>query len=300
MSEELVYFFYDLGQYLINGIAQGSIYALVALGYTMVYGIIRLINFAHGEFYMVGAFIGFYSISILSMPLWLALLMAMAGAGLLAVVVEKLVYKPIRHAGRIAALITALGVSLFLQNFGQITIGAEPKAFPKPYEDNTYFLGELMITKTQIIIFCITIILMFALRWLVKSTKVGKAMRATSFNKDAAMLMGINTERIISLTFFIGACLAGAAGVMVGMYYNTIEPMMGLIPGLKAFVAAVLGGIGIIPGAALGGFVLGIAENLVTGFWESTYRDAIAFGILILILLIKPSGLLGKNTREKV
>jgi branched-chain amino acid transport system permease protein len=299
MNENTIFFLYDLGQYLVNGIAQGSIYALIALGYTMVYGIIKLINFAHGEFYMIGAFFGFYLISA-GLPLYLALPLSMLGSGLAAVIVEKLVYKPIRHAGRIPALITALGVSLFFQYFGQLTIGADPKAFPPVMEEKSYAFGEIYITNTQIMIMSVTLFLMIFLWWLVKHTKTGKAMRATSFNKDAAELMGINTDKIISLTFFVGASLAGAAGVLVAMYYNSVEPMMGMIPGLKAFVAAVLGGIGIIPGAVIGGLVLGVAENLVVGYWESTYRDAIAFAILIFILLIKPTGLLGKNVREKV
>lgn len=299
MDEKLAFFFWDLGQYLLNGLAQGSIYALIALGYTMVYGIIRLINFAHGEFYMLGAFLGYFLIKS-GTPFLVALPIAMVGSGLFAVLVERIVYRPIRHAGRIPALITALGVSLFLQYFGQNTVGADPKPFPSAIANETYFFGELMVTKIQLIIMGTALFLMLFLRWLVMSTKIGKAMRATSYNHQAAELMGIDTNSIISMTFFIGASLAGAAGVLVGMYYNTVEPMMGLIPGLKAFVAAVLGGIGIIPGAALGGLVLGVAENLVVGFWTSTYRDAVAFAILILILLVKPSGLLGKNTREKV
>ncbi len=299
MNEDMLYFFSDLSQYLINGLAQGSIYALIALGYTMVYGIIKLINFAHGEFYMIGAFIGYYSIKS-GMPILLAFPVAMIGAGLVAVFVEKIVYKPIRHAGRIPALITALGTSLLFQYLGQGIIGADPKAFPEAIKNKTYTFGEVMISSTQIIIMMTTFVLMVVLYWLVNHTQTGKAMRATSFNKNAAELMGINTNRIISITFFIGASLAGAAGVLVGIYYNTVEPMMGLIPGLKAFIAAVLGGIGIIPGAVIGGLVLGVAENLVVGFWVSTYRDAIAFAILILILLIKPSGILGKNRKEKV
>jgi len=300
MSEDLLYFFYDLFQYLINGICQGSIYALIALGYTMVYGIIKLINFAHGEFYMLGAFTGYFCIRS-GIPLLYAFPIAMIIPGIIAVLVEKLAYKPIRHAGRIPALITALGVSFFFQYFGQRMLGAAPKPFPQVYEEKVYNLGEAVsITSTQIIIILTTLILMVILRWLVLKTKVGKAMRATSFNKDAAELMGINTDQIISFTFFIGASLAGAAGVLVGIYYNTVEPMMGLIPGLKAFIAAVLGGIGIIPGAVVGGLVLGIVENLVVGFWESTYRDVVAFAILILILLVKPTGLLGSKTKEKV
>lgn len=299
MSEDLIWFFKDLCQYLLNGLAQGSIYALIALGYTMVYGIIKLINFAHGEFYMIGAFIGFACIGA-GMPIWLAMPAAMVGSGLVAVIVERLVYRPIRGAGRITALITALGVSLFFQNAGQLTLGAEPKAFPSVIENTTYDLGDIFVETNMIIIMSVTALLMIFLYWLVGHTKIGKAMRATSFDVGTAELMGINSNRIISFTFFIGAAFAGAAGVLVGMYYNTIDPLMGMIPGIKAFVAAVLGGIGIIPGAVLGGLVLGVAENLVVGFWISTYRDAIAFAILILILVFKPSGLLGKNSREKV
>lgn len=299
MSEDLVFFFSDLATYLLNGITQGSIYALVALGYTMVYGIIKLINFAHGEFYMIGAFIGFYCIKS-GMPIWMAFPVAMIGSGLIAVLVERIVYRPIRYAGRIPALITALGISLFFQYLGQGVIGADPKAFPTVMEVKAYALGDVYFTNIQLLIIVSTFVLMVFLWWLVNKTKVGKAMRATSFNKNAAELMGIDTNKIISFTFFVGASFAGAAGVLVGMYYSSIEPMMGLLPGLKAFVAAVLGGIGIIPGAVLGGLVLGVAENLVVGFWVSTYRDAIAFGILILILLFKPAGILGKNRKEKI
>lgn len=299
MNEDLMYFFYDFLTYLLNGVTQGSIYALVALGYTMVYGIIKLINFAHGEFYMIGAFIG-YALLMSGMSLWFVFPLAMIGSGLIAVIVERIVYRPIRHAGRIPALITALGISLLFQYSFQLIIGADPKAYPRPFNVVSYQFGELYITNIQLIIIGSTIILMTFLWWLVNKTKIGKAMRATSFNLQAAELMGINTNQIISFTFFLGAAFAGAAGVLVGMYYNTADPMMGMIPGIKAFVAAVLGGIGIIPGAVLGGLVLGIAENLVVGFWVSTYRDAIAFAILILILLFRPAGLLGKNRKEKI
>lgn len=303
-SEDFVYFVSDLAQFLIYGLAQGSIYALIALGYTMVYGIIKLINFAHGEFYMIGAFVGYFAI-LAGLPIYVAFVLAMLGSGLTAVLVEKIVYKPIRHAGRISALITALGTSLFFQYFGQNTIGADPKAFPQVIESKTYTLaiGEnfmVSINSIQIIIMVSTVVLMIFLWWLVHHTRTGKAMRAASYSADAAKLMGINTDNIITLTFFIGAVFAGAAGVLVGIYYNSVDPIMGMIPGLKAFVAAVLGGIGIIPGAVIGGLVLGVAENLVVGFWASTYRDAIAFSILIIILLFKPSGLLGKNVKEKV
>lgn len=299
MSEETTYFLYDLATYLLNGVIQGSVYALIALGYTMVYGIIQLINFAHGEFYMIGAFIGFFCL-LSGMPLWLAFPMAMLGSGLLAVVTERLVYRPLRHTGRIPALVTALGMSLFFQYSGQAVFGAAPQSFPQVISIKTYQVGELYITNIQLLIIFCTIVLMIFLWWLVNKTRLGKAMRATSFNHDAAELMGIDTSKIIGLTFFVGAAFAGAAGVLVGMYYNTVDPIMGMIPGLKAFVAAVLGGIGIIPGAVLGGLALGIAENLVVGLWVSTYRDAIAFALLILILLFKPTGILGTSNSEKL
>jgi branched-chain amino acid transport system permease protein len=300
MSETVGYFFWDLGQYLLNGLVQGSIYALVALGYTMVYGIIKLVNFAHGEFYMIGAVIGYFCALSLGLHPSLVFLISMLGAALVAVCVERLVYRPIRHAGRISALITALGTSLFFQYAGQLMFGAEPRPYPQLFADKTYYFGEIEVTFIQIIIMGVTFVLMTSLWWFVQHTRMGKAMRATSFSHDAAMLMGINIHQVITLTFFIGAALAAAAGVLVGMYYNTVDPMMGMIPGMKAFVAAVLGGIGVIPGAVVGGLVLGVAENLVMGFWESTYRDAISFGLLIFILIVRPSGLLGKNTREKV
>ncbi len=289
----------DILTYLLNGITQGSVYALIALGYTMVYGIIKLINFAHGEFYMVGAFVGFYCLAA-GMPFVVAMLAAMLASGVVAVVIERIAYRPLRSAGRIPALITALGTSLLFQYGGQRLLGASPRAFPQSIETKLYRFGELAVSSTQLIIFVAALALMAFLWWLVNKTKIGKAMRATSHDMQTAQLMGINTDRIISFTFFVGAAFAGAAGVLVGLYYNVIDPMMGMIPGLKAFVAAVLGGIGIIPGAVLGGLILGIAENLVVGLWVSTYRDAIAFAILILILLLRPEGLLGRKQREKI
>ena len=299
MSEETTLLLYDIATYLLNGIVQGSVYALIALGYTMVYGIIQLINFAHGEFYMLGAFAGLFCL-LSGMPLWLALPISMVATGLLAMVTERLVYRPLRHAGRIPALVTALGMSLFFQYSGQAIFGAAPRSFPQVIPVKTYQWGELYITNIQLLIIFCTVALMIFLWWLVTKTRIGKAMRATSFNHQAAELMGIDTNKIIGFTFFTGAALAGAAGVLVGMYYNTIDPIMGMIPGLKAFVAAVVGGIGIIPGAVLGGLTLGIAENLVVGLWVSTYRDAIAFALLILILLFRPAGLLGSSRREKI
>ena len=299
MSEELGFFLSDLASYTLNGVAQGSVYALMALGYTMVYGIIKLINFAHGEFLMLGAFIGFFCLSLGLSP-WLAILLASCGAGIGAILVEYLAYRPLRHAGRIPPLVTALGVSLFLQYSGQLLLGAAPRSFPQIIQVKTWIWKDITINNIQLIIMGSTLSLMIFLWWLVNKTSIGRAMRAVSFNHDIAELMGVNTNKIIGFTFFIGASFAGFSGVLIGMYYNTIDPMMGMIPGIKSFVAAVLGGIGIIPGAVLGGLLLGIAENLVVGLWISTYRDAIAFAILILILLFRPEGILGKNSKEKI
>ena len=299
MSEDFSFFLSDLISYTLNGVAQGSVYALMALGYTMVYGIIKLINFAHGEFLMLGAFIGFFCLSM-GMPPWIAVLLASCGAGIIAVIVEYLAYRPLRHAGRIPPLVTALGVSLFFQYSGQLLLGAAPRRFPEIVSVKTWMWNDIAINNIQLIIMGSALSLMIFLWWLVTKTAIGRAMRAVSFNHDIAELMGVNTNKVIGFTFFIGASFAGFSGVLIGIYYNTIDPMMGMIPGIKSFVAAVLGGIGVIPGAALGGLLLGIAENLVVGLWVSTYRDAIAFAILILILLFRPAGLLGKNTKEKI
>lgn len=298
MGQNLEYFFWDALQYLINGIVQGSLYALLALGYTMVYGIIRLVNFAHGEFLMIGAMCGFYAVKA-NLPMPLAILIAMLSSGLIAVIVERVIYRPIRNAGRIPALITAIGTSLLFQYAGQFFFGAEPKTVPSFIEEKIYTFGEINISNIQMAVFAITMLILLFLWWLTKFTKIGKAMRATSFNINAAELMGINTNHIIAFTFFLGAAIAGLTGMLIS-YTMSIEPMMGTQLGLKAFVAAVVGGIGVIPGAALGGFILGIAENLVAGLYKSSFRDAVSFLILILILLIRPSGLLGKNTKEKV
>ena len=298
MSQQTIYFFWDCLQYLINGIAQGSIYALLALGYTMVYGIIRFVNFAHGEFLMLGAMCGFYS-SLIGVPIPLRLVIAMLGAGIIALIVERFLYRPIRSSGRIPALITAIGASIFFQYFGQIVFGVEPKKIDPFITPVQYDLGQIQISNIQIAIFIITLLILFFLWWLAHYTKIGKAMRATSFNVNAAELMGINTNRIIAFTFFLGASLAGLAGMLI-CHTVTVEPMMGTNLGLKAFISAVVGGIGLMPGAALGGFILGIAENLVAGLYSSTFRDGVSFLILILILIIKPAGILGKNKKEKV
>ncbi|MBR1420690.1 MAG: branched-chain amino acid ABC transporter permease [Selenomonadaceae bacterium] len=293
-------FFQQFIQQLINGISLGSIYALIALGYTMIYGIIKLINFAHGDIYMVGAYVAFFAITVMNLSIFPALVISMVITAILGMIVEKLAYKPLRHAPRISILITAIGVSFFLEYSMMYFVSPTPRTFPQVIPNIAFDIGGFIINGQQLMIFGITIVLMAILTYIVQKTKLGKAMRATSFDTETAQLMGIDSDRIISMTFCIGSALAAAAGVLVGIYYNAIDPLMGIMPGLKAFVAAVLGGIGILPGAVIGGIILGVIEALVSGFLSSTFRDAAAFGILILVLLIKPSGLLGKNTREKV
>lgn len=288
-------------QQMINGLSLGSIYALIALGYTMVYGIIKLINFAHGDVYMLGAFVAFYATTFFHLNFFVALVVAMVLCGVLGVVIERIAYKPLRHATRITALITAMGVSYVLEYTTQYFAGSEVKTFPTDLLDNTAFsFGDVRITMMQIYIFVITIVLMIILTYIVSKTKMGRAMRAVSVDEDAAKLMGINVDTTISFTFFLGSCLAGVAGVLVGVYYNSINPLMGMTPGLKAFIAAVFGGIGNIPGAMIGGLFIGIAETLVTAYGSSLYKDAIVYVILILVLILKPDGLLGKNVKEKV
>lgn len=287
-------------QQLINGISLGSIYALIALGYTMVYGIIKLINFAHGDIYMLGAYVGFFAISAAHLSILPALFISMVITGLTGMLVEKIAYRPLRNAPRISVLITAIGVSFFLEYGSMYFVSPQPRTFPPVMDNVTYHLGAFVINGQQLLIFVITIVLMALLTYVVQYTKVGKAMRAVSFDTETAQLMGIDANRIISVTFGIGSALAAAGGVLVGVYYNSIDPLMGIMPGLKAFVAAVLGGIGSLPGAMSGGIILGVVEAMVSGFISSTFRDAAAFAILILVLLLKPSGLFGKNTREKV
>ena len=287
-------------QQLINGISLGSIYALIALGYTMIYGIIKLINFAHGDIYMVGAYIGFFAITQAHLSIVPALLISLVTTGFLGMVVERLAYKPLRHAPRISVLITAIGVSFFLEYTSMYFVSPTPRTFPAVFGDVAVNIGDIVINGQQLLIFGITAVLMVVLTYIVQRTKLGKAMRAASYDTETAQLMGIDSDRIISFTFGIGSALAAVAGVLVGIYYNSIDPLMGIMPGMKAFVAAVLGGIGILPGAVLGGLILGIVEALVSGSISSTFRDAAAFAILIIVLLVKPTGLFGKNTKEKV
>ncbi|QED49221.1 branched-chain amino acid ABC transporter permease [Cytobacillus dafuensis] len=287
-------------QQLINGISLGSIYALIALGYTMVYGIIKLINFAHGDVFMIGAFVGFYAITGWGLGFFPALLLAMTVCAILGVLIERIAYKRLRNATRIAALITAIGVSLLIE-YGVIYVrGAQPEAYPNVLPNKSFELFGAQISSQSLLILSVSVILMLILQFIVHKTKIGKAMRAVSHDMDAARLMGINVNNTISATFAIGSAMAGAAGVIFGVYYTKIDPLMGIIPGLKAFVAAVLGGIGIIPGAMVGGLVLGVVETIVSALGFSLWRDAAAFIILILILLFRPSGIFGKNAREKV
>ena len=295
-------------QQVINGVAWGSIYALIALGYTMVYGVLRLINFAHGDVYMVGAMAGYYLTRWLgwgssadSLHFILILLASMLICGLLGFIIERAAYRPLRNRSKLTALITAIGVSLLLENGGQVIFGADPKFFPTLIENKPIFQsGGLIITNIQVIIIVVSLVLMAILQYIVYRTSTGRAMRAVSFSHDASRLMGINIDAVISWTFVVGSMLAAAAGILVGLSNPKIEPLMGLLPGLKAFVAAVLGGVGNIPGAVLGALILGVSETMVSGYISSTYRDAIAFVLLVVILLFKPAGLLGKAVPEKV
>jgi len=295
-------------QQCLNGLSVGAIYALIALGYTMVFGILQLINFAHGEVYMLGAFIGYY----LSLGLRLAdhpslgnlvfvIFAAMVGCAMIGYLIERFAYKPLRKAPRINVLITAIGVSLFLQYAGQLWFGADPKFFPPIYQGGEMMrVGRLTVNPLQFIVLGISVVLMLALQVVIFRTRLGRAMRAVSFNHEWASLMGIPTDRVISYTFMLGSALAGAAGVLVGLIYPKIDPIMGQLPGLKAFIAAVLGGIGNVVGAVVGALTLGVAESLLVGYWRPEYRDGLAFTVLILILLIKPTGLFGSKNVEKV
>jgi branched-chain amino acid transport system permease protein len=294
----------ELLQQLINGLALGAIYALIALGYTMVYGVLRFINFAHSDVFMVGSFAGYFLARLLPADSAFSgvfvLLGAMAICALLGVIIEKLAYRPLRGRSTLTVLITAIGVSLLLQNLGQRIFGANPRSFPSLFPLHQFHVGGIVVSSAQIMVFVVTIVLLFLLRHIVLHTRIGTAMRALSFNPTAASLVGINNDRVISFTFALGSALAAAGGILYASNYPSIDPLMGTLPGMKAFVAAVLGGIGNIAGAAVGGLVLGLVETTVVGFGGSTYRDAVAFAVLILILLLRPEGLLGKRTAEKV
>ena len=299
----------EFAQQLINGLSLGAIYALIALGYTMVYGVLRFINFAHSDVFMIGAFVGFYAAPKIAkaapLPSYggavVVMVAAMVLCALLGILIERFAYRPLRSRSKLTVLITAIGVSLFLEYSGQKFFGADPKFFPELIADTLVVdTPTLTVGKIQVIVFAVTLFLIVALEYIVLKTKIGTAMRAVAFNAQAAALMGININVVISFTFGLGSALAGAGGILYAMNYPSIEPLMGIMPGLKAFVAAVLGGIGNIPGAAIGGIIIGVVETFVAGSAASTYRDAIAFAILILILLFKPSGILGKVQVEKV
>jgi branched-chain amino acid transport system permease protein len=297
-------------QQLINGLSLGAFYALIALGYTMVYGVLRFINFAHGDVFMIGAFSGYYltprilphfSGALAPVGVGLVMLLTMMICALLGIVIERLAYRPLRSRPKLTVLITAIGVSLFLEYGGQFLFGADPKAFPELIPDRPLeHTGPLTITTTQLVAFVVTILLLIALTFIVKRTRLGMAMRAVSNNATAAALMGVNIDTVISFTFGLGSALAGAGGILYALSYPSIDPLMGLLPGIKAFVAAVLGGIGNIPGAAVGGLILGVVETFVGGSRFSTYRDAIAFALLICILLFRPAGIFGRMQPEQV
>jgi branched-chain amino acid transport system permease protein len=305
----------QFAQQLLNGLFLGSIYALIALGYTMVYGVLRFINFAHGDVFMLGAFAGIYLNKWLGpamagwpwgVSLLIILLLAMALCAVLGMVIEYLAYRPLRNRPRLNVLITAIGVSLLIEYAGQLIFGATQQPFPQliPAE-NIALTGGLAVTKTQVIVLVTVLALLVGLRYVVMRTRLGLAMRALSLNPTASALMGVNNSVVISFTFGLGSALAAAGGILYASLYPSVEPFMGIIPGLKAFIAAVLGGIGNIPGAALGGLIIGVTETLVGGYSQvfglpSGYKDGVAFVILILMLLFKPSGLLGKTEREKV
>lgn len=287
---------------VINGLGLGSIYALVALGYSMVYGIVQLINFAHGDIIMIGAYVAFLLLTVAGVPLWAAILGAILFCIVAGVFIERVAYRRLinMNAPRISLLITAIGVSIFLQNLSQLLFTSSGRTFPAMFNFGTLQLGALQVPSASIINIATSVVMMVGLHFLVNHTKIGKAMRATSEDADAARLMGVNTNHAIAFTFGIGSGLAAVGAVLYCNTYPMITPYMGGLLGLKAFVAAVLGGIGSIPGAMLGGYVLGVAESLTKGYISSSFTDAVVFGILILVLLIRPAGLLGRNISEKV
>jgi branched-chain amino acid transport system permease protein len=288
-------------QQLVNGIALGSVYALIALGYTMVYGIITLINFAHGEIFMVGAFIGLLLVAYFKVNIFVAILGAMIFCMLMGVLIELIAYRALRKSSRLSALISAIGVSIFLSSLALMVFGADAKGFPDTaFPVHQISIGDADISTLQMLIIGVSALLMIGLEFIVQKTKIGKAMRATSEDYNTSALMGINVNRVISFTFALGSALAAAGGVLVGVLFNAVSFNMGLMAGLKAFAAAVLGGIGSIPGAMLGGLLLGVSEVFGVAIGYSSYRDAIAFSILVLVLLVKPTGLLGQKITKKV
>ncbi len=289
-------------QQLINGLQLGFVYALIALGYTMVYGIVRLINFAHGDVFMIGAFIGLYAIERFHLPLAAVFAAAVVGCTVLAVVIERLAYRPLRQAPKIASLITAIGVSLFLEYFTSLrqVFGPNFYSFPRPFAVVGWEAAGIRVTNIEAVIFGVTVACLLLLQYIVFRTKVGRAMRAVSYDPVTAGLMGVDVNAVISFTFGLGAARAGVGGVLCGIAYPQVNTFMGVMPGLKAFTAAVLGGIGNIPGAVLGALIMGQSETMVAAYLSSTYRDGIAFLLLILVLLWKPTGILGASRTEKV
>lgn len=298
----------DFIQHLINGISLGSIYALIALGYTMVYGILQMINFAHADVYMVGAFTAYYVAKWMGLEtspglstLLILIVSAMVVCSLLGLAIERFAYRPLRNSAKLNVLITAIGVSLFLEYTGQVVFGADPKVFPEVMKDFVISsFGGIDLKSSDVTVLGVSLVAMVLLNFIIQKTKMGRAMRAVSNNAPVAALLGVNTNRIISFTFIVGSSLAAIGAILVGMKYPKIDPLMGMMIGLKAFVAAVLGGIGNIQGAVLGALIMGLSEEMVVAYVSSTYRDALAFGILIVILILKPTGLFGKNTVEKV
>ena len=291
-------------QQLINGLSLGSVYALIALGYTMVYGIVKLINFAHGDILMVGAYSGYFVLKQFGttpVGMFLAFIFAMTVCAVISILIERFAYRPLRSAPRLNSLITAIAVSLIIQNGARVLpfVGPNPRQYPT-METVNLNLGVVSISNIQLIVIALSAILMIILNYIINYTKTGKAMRAVSYDMQAASLMGISVNKTIAFTFALGAVLAAAGGVLYATAYPQIEPTMGTMPGLKAFVAAVLGGIGSVPGAMLGGYILGVAETMTKGFIDSQYADAISFSILIIILLVKPTGILGEKIRVKV
>ena len=288
-------------QYLVNGLSMGSVYAIIALGYTMVYGIAKMLNFAHGDVIMVGAYVSFCATSYIGLPGWVSVVLSVAVCTLLGVLVEGLAYRPLRSAGPLAVLITAIGVSYFLQNAAQLLWGATPKnftslvSFPVPA-----FLAQFNVSAISLVTIVSCLLIMAVLMWFTAKTKMGKAMRACSEDKDAAQLMGINVNRTISMTFAIGSALAAIAGVLLCSYSPVLQPTTGAMPGIKAFTAAVFGGIGSIPGAFIGGILLGIIEAMAQAYISTSLANSIVFAVLIVVLLVKPAGLLGKYVPEKV
>ena len=287
-------------QQLINGLSLGSIYALLALGYTMIYGIIKIIHFAHGDVYMLGAFFGYYTINFWHFNFIMALLSSMIFCAIIGMLIEFIAYRPLRGSSRITVLITAIGVSYFLENGMSFLFSGDTRDFPQVIKQVNYERFGIRVSNVQLLIFATTIILMIVLQLIVKKTKMGRAMRAAAADPVAAELMGININGTISFVFAIGSAMAGAAGVLIGLYYNSIEPTMGMTPGIKAFVAAVVGGVGSIPGAAVGAVIIGCLESMMQAIGFSAFKDAAVYVVLIIVLLFLPAGLFGNKQPEKV